>query len=43
MIRRPAGELVDRAYGLRAQLCASDVIGDAEITLVPDQDPQLPA
>lgn len=38
MSRRPAEELVDRAYGLRADLCALDVIGDAEITLVPYRD-----
>jgi cation diffusion facilitator family transporter len=31
----PAAVLVDLAYGLRAALCASEVIGDAEITLVP--------
>jgi cation diffusion facilitator family transporter len=38
MSRRPAEELVKRAYGLRSDLCALDVIGDAEITLVPYRD-----
>jgi cation diffusion facilitator family transporter len=37
MTRRPARELMERAYGLRAGLCSSGVIGDAEITLVPDR------
>jgi cation diffusion facilitator family transporter len=36
MGRRPARELVGHVDELRANLCASDVIGDAEITLVPD-------
>jgi cation diffusion facilitator family transporter len=34
----PAEVLVERAYALRADLCTSDVIGDAEITLVPAPD-----
>jgi cation diffusion facilitator family transporter len=34
--RRPAAELIERAYALRTELCAADVIMDAEITLVPD-------
>jgi cation diffusion facilitator family transporter len=38
MSRRPAAELLAHAYGLRANLCALEVIGDAEITLVPDPD-----
>jgi cation diffusion facilitator family transporter len=39
MASRPAGELLRYAYGLRTNLCALDVIGDAEITLVPDRKP----
>jgi cation diffusion facilitator family transporter len=38
MSRRPAAELVGQVNELRAHLCALDVIGDAEITLVPDRD-----
>ncbi|HEV7897078.1 MAG TPA: cation diffusion facilitator family transporter [Planosporangium sp.] len=38
MVRLPAEVLVARAYALRADLCASDVISDAEITLVPEGD-----
>jgi cation diffusion facilitator family transporter len=38
MTRRPASELVGQVDELRANLCALDVIGDAEITLVPDRD-----
>jgi cation diffusion facilitator family transporter len=38
MSRRPAEELVKHAYELREELCALDVIGDAEITLVPFRD-----
>jgi cation diffusion facilitator family transporter len=38
MSRRPAAELVGQVDELRADLCALDVIGDAEITLVPDRD-----
>jgi cation diffusion facilitator family transporter len=36
--RRPGTELVRYAYRLRTNLCSSDVIGDAEITLVPGPD-----
>ena len=36
MARRPARELVEQVDVLRADLCSSQVIGDAEITLVPD-------
>jgi cation diffusion facilitator family transporter len=38
MNRQPAEVLVARAYALRAALCASDVIGDVEITLAPQPD-----
>lgn len=38
MGRLPAEELVARVYDLRASLCALEVIGDAEITLVPGAD-----
>jgi divalent metal cation (Fe/Co/Zn/Cd) transporter len=38
MSRVPAEELIERAYALRADLCAADVIADAEITLVPESD-----
>ncbi len=37
MSQRPAEELLRHAYGLRTDLCALDVIGDAEITLVPER------
>ncbi|MDT4986087.1 MAG: hypothetical protein QOI74_181 [Micromonosporaceae bacterium] len=35
MVRRPARDLMERVRLLRGDLCSSDVIGDAEITLVP--------
>jgi cation diffusion facilitator family transporter len=41
MARGPAEELLTCAYGLRTSLCALDVIGDAEITLVPDAERHL--
>jgi cation diffusion facilitator family transporter len=36
MSRLPAEELLERAYALRTDLCAAEVIADAEITLVPE-------
>jgi hypothetical protein len=38
LARRPAEELIERAYALRADLCAAEVIMDAEIMLVPESD-----
>ncbi|MGC9668094.1 cation diffusion facilitator family transporter [Planosporangium sp. 12N6] len=38
MSRLPAEVVVERAYALRADLCAAEAIGDVEITLVPESD-----